>query len=96
MPNGEGKVFLLRWEHIIVTIVTALLALGALYGTMTTRMSYYEEHQHQLDQSTVKHEEFDEMREDIKTRLTRIEKKIDQENSMRSLNDEYLPKRPRH
>lgn len=96
MANGDAKVFVLRWEHIIVTVVTALLALGAVYGTMTTRMAYYEEHQRQLDQSTVKHEEFDEMREDIKTRLQRIEKKIDQENSLRSLNDEYLPGKRRH
>lgn len=89
MPNADARVFVLRWEHIIVTLVTALLALGVFYGTMTTRMANYEEHQRQLDQSTVKHEQFDEMREDIKERLTRIENKIDLEKSQRSLNDEY-------
>ncbi len=92
--TDDPKVFVVKWEHVIVTVISALLFLGVFYGTVTTRMAQYEDRQRTLEQSTVKHEQFEEMREDIKARLQRIENKLDQENRMRSLNDEYLPAKP--
>jgi hypothetical protein len=95
----DPKVFVVRWEHVIVTVISTLLFLGVFYGTVTTRMTQHEEHLRQLDSGTVKHEQFDEMRTDIRERLQRIEDKIDKEGHSSALPDALWadpPKSKRH
>jgi len=81
MPE-EKKItgFIVSWWQIFVGIASTLILAGAMYGTFAARMTEHEDHLRQLDQDTVKKEQFDEMKVDIRDRLQRIENKLDQDD----------------
>jgi len=82
----DSEPVIIRRVHVLVallglaaSLVSGVLSIGAMYGTISSHMREHDEHLKQLDEHTVTKEQFDEMRSDIRDRLERIERKLDQD-----------------
>lgn len=63
----------LRWSHLILALVIYLLTIGVIYGTMRTQIEELRRSQTQ----SISNPQFQEFKEDIERRLTRIEGDLD-------------------
>ena len=84
MPNGPdtSSVIVLRWWHVLGSVVTFLVVIGILYGQLTVRIEMHTDQIRRLEEESVKQEQFIELREDLRQRLERIERKIDMEHEI--------------
>lgn len=60
----------LRWSHLVITLVVYMLTVGVIYGTMRTQID-------ELRAAQVTNPQFQEFKEDIERRLTRMERDLD-------------------
>lgn len=71
--NGERRSIngiALRWSHLLIGVVVYILTIGVIYGTMRTQIDDLRAHE-------VTNPQFQEFKEDVQRRLTRMEGDLD-------------------
>ncbi len=67
----------LKWGQLIIALVVYLLTIGVMYGTLRSKTEENAARVKDLEEQTIKRPEHDEMKENFKRQLDRIEKKLD-------------------
>lgn len=92
--NGESvkTPSMLRVSHLLLAAAVPVVGIALAWGAMRTQLDGVRDQQRQDEQEYVRKDRYDEAQEDIKARLERIERKLDEEKSLRELGEQY-PKR---
>lgn len=93
--NGESvkQPSMLRVSHLLLAAAVPIVGIAIAWGAMRTQLDIVRDQQHQDEQEYIRKDRYDEAQEDIKARLERIERKLDEEKSLRELNEQYPKKR---
>lgn len=75
--DGSGNklqgLVVLRWSHLIFSLIIWLFTLGAVYGTMRSQVDEAQRTMQELKDKKVDQRQFDELRDDLIRRLDSIE-----------------------
>lgn len=89
--NGETikTPSIIRASHLLLAVAVPVVMVAIAWGVMRTQLDIVRDQQRQDEQEYIRKDRYDEAQEDIKSRLERIERKLDEEKSMRELGEQY-------
>lgn len=73
----------LKWVHLAILLLVYLLTIGAIYGTLRTQIDESGRRVKDLEEKSIRRDQFNELREDLIRRLDRIESKMDRAQDLR-------------
>lgn len=75
----------LRWAHLFIVLAVYLLSIGAMYASMHAQLEEATRRIQELEQQSIRRDQFQEFREDLKHRLDTLEWKMEEKKSLREL-----------
>lgn len=93
MSDEAKPITIKNWQFVVSVLVYIILA-SIAFATVKVQTDQNAETIKEIKSDSVGRHEFEEMRDDLKARLTRIEDKLDEERRLRMLGEEYAA--PRH
>lgn len=75
----------IRWAHLIIAIAVYLLTIGAMYASMNAKLEEATRRIQDLEQQSIRRDQFQEFRDDLKHRLDTLEGTMLERKALREL-----------